>query len=314
MDNPHNPFADMNQPTINPFTNAKVVSENTDPAKYFVQPHKRGEASYIVSRSDLVAFGQCPRRWLLGFEPEDSDAMVWGSLLDCLLLSPDRFAAEYVVKPSTYTDKDGTEKKWNGNATKCKEWAAEHEGKKLVGADVWDSAQLAIERLQADARIHDMLTASKKQVMVTGDFTDAATGVTVPVRCMIDLVPPEPIWLADLKTVRTADAFAWKWEVFRRQYHVQAAMYLDLWNAATGDDRSMFAYVMSENLHPYEPARRCIGPDFIGMGRGWYCSKLQDYCHAIKTGVFRGYEFDCENEQDGFGIIEPDAKMVLQGA
>jgi hypothetical protein len=40
------------------------------------------------------------------------------------------------------------------------------------------------------------------------------------------------------------------------------------------------------------------------MGRGWYCSKLQDYCHAIKTGVFRGYEFDCENEQDGFGIIE----------
>lgn len=309
-----NPFSDLSASTANPFKSAKVVGSVTAPSQYFDQTAKRGEPGYIISRSDLVEFAKCPRRWLLGFSVEETESMAWGSLIDCLLLTPERFKTDYVVKPSTYRDDKGVEKKWNGNAKYCKEWEAEHEGKRLVGADMWDAAQIAIERMMGDDAIAALVKSSQRQVMVTGEFCDESTGITVPVRCMIDLVPAAKHWIGDLKTVRAADEFSWKWTVFRSKYHVQAAMYLDLWNAATGDDRELFAYVCSENVHPYEPAAWAIGSSFISIGRGFYASALQDYCYALKSGVWRGYEQTTETAKDGFGIIEPDAKMLLQDA
>jgi hypothetical protein len=309
------PFADLAQlPAVNPFTSARVVGVDTDPALYFGQKAKRGDKDYAVSRSDLVEFAKCPRRWRLGYEPKASDAMLFGSVVDCLLLTPQRFEQVYAIKPATYTDDKGKEKPWNGNATACKEWAAAHADKVLVGSEVYDAAQRAVERLRGDASIAALLATAKRQVMVAGEYADPATGLTVPVRGMIDLVPECRLWLADLKTVNDASAQRWPRLVYERGYHVQAAMYLDLWNLATGEAREMFAHVLVENWQPFEPAKRCIGADWIAMGRGIYATALQDYCHALATDTWRGYEHDTEQEVEGFGICEPEPWMLLKGA
>ena len=309
-----NPFADLAQPVLNPFTSAKVVSVDTDPAVYFAQTAKRGERGYVMSRSDLVEFAKCPRRWRLGYATEETEAMLFGSLVDCLLLTPERFAATYAVKPATYTAEDGSEKAWNGNAKVCRQWAADNAGKVLVGNDVYDAANQAVARLRADSRVADMVSHGKRQVMLLGEYADAATGVTVTVRAMVDLVPPGQLWLADLKTVKDASAESWPRLVYQRGYHVQAALDCDLWNLATGESREMFAHILVENFPPFEPARRCLGADWLSMGRGVYQTALQDYCHAIATNTWRGYEHETEQEIEGFAITEPQSWMVLKGA
>jgi hypothetical protein len=51
----------------NPFSNAKVVSHQTNPAKYHELGEGRGLPGFVMSRSELTEFYHCPRRWVRGY-------------------------------------------------------------------------------------------------------------------------------------------------------------------------------------------------------------------------------------------------------
>lgn len=294
------------------------VVPNADPMVYHSdgQQNKRGDARFVMSRSELKKFAQCPRRWLIGTEQDSSDAMDWGSLMDTVVLTPDRFDSVYAVEPATYPakgkrkDDPEIQKPWTYQADFCKAWRSDRraEGKEPVkseGKESLSEAWIAVKRFTQEQHIADFLKASKRQVWVNVEWHDEETAIVVPVKCLIDLVPdPESEFgdtLADLKTTCNASYRAWCKQVFNEGWHTQAALYLDAYNIATGLKYRNFEHIISENFSPYEPTHRMLSSEFLQLGRYEYQRQLKDYCQCLKSGNFRGYDN---------AIAEPESWML----
>lgn len=238
-----------------PFTQSKVISENVSYAEYAMQTCERGDRGFVMSRGELMLFAECPHRWRAGFFQGDTKATEWGSLIDCLALQPARFDDLFAVAPETYPDsKTGEKKDWNWNATFCKEWRKEQGGRRVIKSDAFKSAQTAVKRLHAIPQVCELLTNSKKQVMATAVYVDRETGLSIPVRTLSDSIPNASKSLVDLKTAASANPHTWGRAVFEHDYDAQAALNLDVYVAATGEDRCDFIHIVQENFEPYEVA------------------------------------------------------------
>jgi exodeoxyribonuclease VIII len=278
------------------FQNAKIKSVGANPVEYHSHPDERGNPAMIVSSSMLREFGACPARWRAGYLPPSSDAKDYGSLLDCLLLTPDDFEKRFVVQPETYTSDKGEVKKWSNNATSCKEWNAVQleRGREIVVAQDLNDAHSAVARLRADFILSDFIDASDKQVWVTGEWLDAATGLIIPCQALLDFRPREDTEyfqrLGDLKTTRCAGVRQWQSWSSSRGYHVQAAFYTDLYNAATGEKRNDWCFVIQENFAPWQTARRILSRDKLKCGRTIYQGLMARYCKALQTDKWPDYD------------------------
>jgi hypothetical protein len=282
---------------MNPFINAKLVGADIDADEYHKQDAKRGDQRYVMSRSALVNFASNPDRWLKGYKEEDegTTATEWGTLIDLLVTCPKRFDDKFAIKPETYRNEKGETKPWSGNANVCKAWAEEQSGRIIIKADEKRDADYAITRLHQDSDIHGFIACSQCQVMATADYQDRLTGVIVPVKILVDFVPDKhhPAFgqdLGDLKTARNASPGKWSREVFDRRYHWQSAMNLDVYAAATGEDRTGFRHIVSENVHPYQPGKRWLDQEMIQLGRAEYLRALGMYAECLKTNYWPSWD------------------------
>lgn len=305
--------------------NAKIVGAQVDPDAYHRRDATvpRGSREYVMSQGELMEFAHCPHRYIMGYQEseESSDSQEWGSLIDTLLLDPVRFSDKYAIAPATYMaegKKKGdspVEKPWNWNATVCKDWREEQNGKTVIKADEQTEAEKATSLLQNDPIISEVLLCSEKQVMVTADYQDEVTGITVPLRALIDLAPHKDYdgysnCLIDLKTCCLADPSAWTRAVFQHKYHVQAPFYLDLYNAATGENRKEFRHIVQESFPPYEIGRRILADEFVKLGKEKYQEALALYCQCIKTNHWPNYDELLNYNINGWGIVDPEGWMI----
>jgi PDDEXK-like domain of unknown function (DUF3799) len=323
------------------FQNAKIVGVGVSSDAYHSQlVENRGSKDFVMSPSSLKLFSECPSRWKSGYQPPESDAKDFGSLLDTLLLTPDQFDSRYAVIPKTYTDigmecpncKSVTdsktcskckaarveikiEKDWRFGSKICDEWLTKQGDKKPVYSTELENAQTAAKRLMADETIAELLATSKKQVHVKGEWHDKATGIIVPVQCLIDIVPngdsPFQKSLCDLKTTRNAGQSQFARWCFTASYHTQAALDLDLFMAAVnpnndpnGQDRNTWLFIVQENYPPFEIGRRMLSQDFVAIGRQTYQHALGRYARCLKTGVWPQYDAPEE-----FSLIVPQPFM-----
>ncbi len=306
-----------------PFTNTKIIGKSVDPVEYHKQNARRGSAEFKVSPSSLREFGRCPARWLAGYEPPGSGAKETGNLFDCLALTPDQFANRYAVHPSEYpaTPKRKGDvkvmKPWNSNADYCRAWNERQGDREILSeAEVFE-AQAAIAKLNADPTIRDFFEASDRQVLVEGEWQDEDSGLTVPVRCLIDLVPRVDTEFAksmgDLKTTRHAALMPWQRDCFTFGYHVQAAFDIDLYVAATGEDRTDWCFILQESFAPWQTGKRLLSTAFLELGRAEYRRLLGNYAHCLKSGFWPGYD-DTDESTQGWSIVEPEPFMAERAA
>ncbi len=284
----------------------------------------RGDANRVMSRSELKRFDWCPSRWLAGEQDEESDAMEWGSLIDCLALTPDQFQHRYAVTPATYMakgkkkDDPEEEKPWNRNATVCKEWeeAAKESGKIALKPNEEKEARQAVRRLMLNPKIARVLDSSRRQVPLVVEYRDEETGRVIPLKVLIDVVPTSDCarYLVDLKTTGNAHPSMWSREVFKHWYDAQAALYLDAWNACNDDQRDTFLHIKQENYPPYETGTQPLSEDFIVSGRARYIAALRKYCQCLATDVWPDFDTPGLGQWcfGGFGpVCEPESFMVL---
>lgn len=304
----------------------------------------RGHKDFIMSRGELHDFSTNPRKWLLGIPKKDTNATDWGSLIDCLALTPERFDNEYIVRPEKYKSegmqcpyckkiadsmkckacgnaervKVEVEKDWNENATVCSEWTEKQKkaGLTPVKKEDYDEAIKALEMIKADSRILDLINCSKTQMMIVATYVDRATGIKVPLKILLDLVPDKdhPVYgkcLADFKTARNAEQRAWETAVADGWYDAQAALYADIYRAAfPNEERWDFRHAIQENESPYITARRTLTEEFIHIGRAKYLNALKDYCICLATGVWPSYD-DIPNQDtfNGWTATKPKEWM-----
>lgn len=305
--------------TSNPLSNGKIIGANANAAEYIQNPFPRGDRRFVMSRSALCEFNICPARWLAGVKDDGTTSTEWGSLMDCLVLEPEKFTTRYIVAPANYpcepTKKDPrTEKPWSRNATYCKDWEESQAPRIVLKASEEESAFFAKKRLIDNDGIYNLLATSQTQVLVEADYVDGATGFNVPIKCLIDLVPNKASGfsksLVDFKTSRSAQPREWSRMVFQHNYHIQAALYLDAYVAATGEDRIEFRHIVQENFSPYQSARRIVSQEYLELGRATYKAALERYCRCLESGHWPDYDDESRENLNGWQLTQPEAWMV----
>lgn len=284
--------------------NLTIVGENQ---KRGEAGQLRGDKDFVMSRSQLVAFAECPAKWVAGEKvEEESKSMDFGSLVDCLSTAPENLWNKFAIQPATYpavAKKKGEPdeiKPWNNNANFCKEWtaAAEAECKTVVSQKMFDEAQVAFSALKNNDSISDLINCSKKQVLITAEWHDLATGIIVPFSALLDLVPDatNPTWgkcLADIKTARNGNPATWARVCDDSGYDVQAAIYFDLYRTSRPkEDRTDFIHIVQENTFPFHVVNPppAFSSEFLDWGRMKYKSALRLYCQCLKDGYWPGYQ------------------------
>lgn len=268
---------------------------------------KPGDPCFTMSRSQLERFAECPSKWIKSPAFKETSAMEFGSLVDCLVTTPQDFTKLYSIYPDTYEDDKGKQKPWSLNANVCKEWrdTREAESKTCIKLTTFEEATKAHDRLIQDDEIGQIIRASKMQVQLKVIWHDEATKIDVQVKAMIDLLPDPSSKFGDavydLKVVADANPMKWDRYVFNQGLHYQAVMYLDMVNAATGLKYINFANIAVESSAPYEPTVQTLSEEFLAMGRIAYQSDMARYCWCLKTGKWPSYPR---------GIVEPSAWML----
>lgn len=299
------------------FANASIVSKGTNPTEYHRRLAVRGAADFAVSSSSLREFARCPSRWIAGYESPESEAKEFGSLLDCLLLTPTQFKERYAVQPAQYKAKDGEMKDWRNDLRiqAVADWHEQNKGKDVIKLSSVDEAKAAMDRMRKDEVITAWLEASESQVWIKATWKDEHTGLSIPCQCLIDTLPRSDTEFGgcagDLKTSRCGLPQVFQRQCYQLGWHVQAAFDLDMLVAATGEDRNTWCFIGVENFTPWEPFKRMLSQDFLAIGQQTYKSALARYCQCLKAGKWPGYD-DHKDAIQGWSLTDCEPWMEFQ--
>lgn len=215
---------------------------------------------------------------------EATSAMRVGTLAHAMILEP--FAEiPFRACPETYTNAKGEVKDWNWNATECKAWKAD---KVAAGCEICTAGELERAEAIRDAVVGHAIAgpivqdAATEVSLVTWDTTNE-----IAVRCRVDLVPTGADFLADIKTTATLDGWGER-KAYADGLHIQAALYLDVWNALTGQTRTGFRFIAVEADAPNDVRVYSCPPEFIEAGRTDYVSALKTFAECHRSGVWPG--------------------------
>lgn len=173
---------------------------------------------------------------------KESEALRFGSLYDCLLLTPQQAPDQFIVMDEQELTKGITAR--NVKATKeykervkVFEEAAADSGRTIVTSEDWQKAEDMIERLDKEGLLHSVLTGGESQV----EFNEDIDGI--PLKGFIDYLHPD--FVCDSKSTRAMDKF--RYDVNSFCYDIQAYIYM----LVTG--RPEFYWLVQEKTDPYYP-------------------------------------------------------------
>ena len=238
----------------------------------------------VVSKSSLADFAASPFRHhykLMNRVKEESKALAFGSAVDCLVLTPDVFPTLYAVEEIDRRTKAG------------KERAAELDAKGLAVlkpeeyAVVRATAERALGHLAEDELIlgHTFRSQVGMWVMLT-ELDGAPLSSPLIVCGMIDICPDEGGRLIDLKTTSTdvEDVQRLGWTLEDYHYGLQAAIYLDMFNLCTGEERDTFDFLFVNAGPPAMSRLMRLDSGCVAAYRAEYCALIKRYATAWKIG------------------------------
>jgi hypothetical protein len=171
-----------------------------------------------------------------------SDALTFGSLYDCLLLTPSEAPDQYVILPDEEMMK-GIQAK-NVKATKeykkrVQDWtdAMVDSGKTVVTEEDWTRARGMIDRLSDEGLLDEVLSLGQAQV----EFNEDIDGI--PLKGFIDYLHPD--FVLDSKSTRSMSKF--RYDVNSFCYDIQAYIY----TLVTG--KRDFYWLVQEKTEPFYP-------------------------------------------------------------
>ena len=219
---------------------------------------------------------------------ENTPALKLGTLAHAVILEPDKPLPKLVTPPDEYAPG----KKWTYAATACKEWRAAQEraGNTVLTADEYDSLFGMVRSIAEHPLAASTLECGRSEL--TCLVHDSANAVDV--RCRLDFVPDGRDFLVDFKTAQSASEHDFERHAFSLGYHIQAALYLDVWNALAGADdaRTGFRFVVTEKAPPYAVNIFDASPEFIACGRADYKRALATFARCVAEDHWPAYSPD----------------------
>lgn len=207
-----------------------------DNAEYHAHP--------AISKSQLDAINKSPLHYWCQFinperiKPEPTAAMLFGSAVHTAILEPEKFDAQYALAPELNKTTKAGKEAWA---------AAAATGKQLLKAD-----ELADIRGIRQALLDHPAAAKALKAEGRAECSIFAKDpyTSLDVKCRPDYLTDSG-WVFDLKTTQDASLSGFQRSIANFRYHVQAAHYLSVIDAATGSKPKGFVFLAVEKIYPY---------------------------------------------------------------
>jgi len=218
----------------------------------------------------------------LNQKPFESSSMAFGSAVHCAMLEPDEFYKEYHVMPKL----DRRTKDGKSQYELQKQKAS---GKILLSYDDFKK----IEQILVNFREHDLAQKFCKGDIEYSHYTKYDD---IEVRIRPDVLNKVSNFICDVKTCQDNSPMAFKRDVYKYAYHLQAAFYMDM--LGINDWR----FVAVQNTYPYTVEVYALGEELIEQGRRAWQKAFSDYKLYIECGIVSGYNWN-DFKDDGSLVI-----------
>ncbi len=236
--------------------------------------------NFGISNSGLNKIALSPAHYRFAEKNDPTRAMAIGSAIHCALLQPDLYETEYLrlhgITARTASEYKAAVKEFAGGADfvltgpesdhiagmqACV--MADPNGRSLLAGDGYREASLFVR--------------------------DPETGVTVRVR--YDFLPADSARpVVDLKKTRDCRSEKFMRHIAEYRYHVQAALYLDALEWATGQKRNGFMMLAIEDSLPHALKPYLIGTESLALGRKEYRAALNTFAECEKSNSWPCYD------------------------
>jgi hypothetical protein len=210
--------------------------------------------------------------------------------------------ADYYTRPETYakieeikhdgqvvTTITGPEKKWNSNATECREWIEAHQDKPILTATeaAFVAESCRYVRNHRKVKNYGLLRGGKAEVSVF------ATIKGRKYKGRFDYYNPKKNIIADLKSVADASSRGFFNAVMNFGWHLQAALYQSLAFAATGVKPDFYWIALEKGELPLVSVRKFgLSAELLGSEALDRALATLDACEA--SNVWPEYADDME--------------------
>ncbi|MEI7453055.1 MAG: PD-(D/E)XK nuclease-like domain-containing protein [Actinomycetes bacterium] len=228
-------------------------------------------------------------RLYLDKREEPSPAMIAGTLAHHYALEPLAEPPMIIKKPETYTDENGNSKPWHGASKVCKTWeqSQKYNGFQVLSSTDFDNAVNAAKALSDHPITGPVLRDCKTELsLLTWDQTN-----NVGVRCRMDIIPSQGFdFLADCKFTNSVDDHQFPRHAYDMGYHIQAALYLFVWNALCGseDRKKGFKFFAVESKPPHDVKVFACSDEFIAKGWEEVCQLLPTFAKCVRENSWPG--------------------------
>ena len=237
-----------------------------------------------ISNSGVKMILDCPKKYhhhyiLKNKDKTKSKALIEGNQFHTYVLERDKFYQQYFV-----TEKIAR------RGEKWREVVEMAEGKEVIFRDRKEQIYLMEKSLMSFPRASSLLSGGIAEASIF--WTDPDTGVLCKSRP--DYLNVNNKFITDLKTTEDASYNGFARSIGKYNYHVQAAMMIDGFKAATGENiEGVFNFAIEKSA-PYCCAVYLINEKAIEIGRKTYKRALKIFSDNLMTGNWSSYSSDIE--------------------
>lgn len=244
-------------------------------SEYYADPAIGGTALRDALRSPL-------HFWARHLDParefKETPAMRLGTLAHLAILEPERWADETILAPTVDRRTKAGKEAWAA-------FLEEAAGKEIVSAE--DAA--IVESIAAAVRGHRGAGALLKGAAteVSLEWRDDATGMRCKGR--MDAVAKHDDVIIDVKTCQDASPASFTRSIANFGYHIQAAHYIDGYEAATGVRPRAYIWIAVESSAPHGVAVYAADLGMLEIGAEKRAMALEIIAECTESGHWPGY-------------------------
>ena len=201
---------------------------------------------------------------------KDTPAMSLGSAVHTIMLEGQKqFDKDYYLMPF-----------YDGRTKEGKQIKAKHD--KLAGdrKQIRDTDMDIISGIMQSLKQHDL---AQKYCNGTVELSHYGKYDNVPIRVRPDVFGDN--WIGDVKTCQDNSPVAFRRDLYKYAYHLQACFYSDV----LGYPVENFRFITVETNYPYSIEVYALSNDMIAQGREAYTRALHDWRFYLSTGIEKGY-------------------------
>lgn len=209
---------------------------------------------------------------------KETQAFAIGKAAHCAILEPEELEYRYTKGPDA---------RRNSNEWKHAEDFARHAGTTLLKPDDYDTA-LMIRDLSATVPELELMREGQAIVETAAYHVDEETGVLVKTKP--DIFNVKHGLIADIKNMADASPSAFMRDVGKFGYHMQDALYSDVWEKGSGYTVNGFFFIAFEKANPPLVAVYELTPEAVAEGYAMYRAAMAKYAECLAADDWPGYE------------------------